>query len=1121
MRTVVLGLLLSAGLLMGSAWCKPLFAADPVDYLRQVKPILAARCYACHGNLKRESGLRLDTAALARRGGEGGAAIVPGKSADSLLIQAVTGTNGLTRMPLDGEPLSPEQVSLLAHWIDEGAPAPDEPVPPDPRQHWAFRPPVRPQPPAVRAAAWVRNPIDAFLAAEHEARGLAPRPEAARHILLRRLYLDLIGLPPTRDELRAFLADESPDAYEKTVDMLLDSPRYGERWGRHWMDVWRYSDWAGYGEEIRESQRHIWRWRDWTIESLNQDKPYDQMILEMLAGDESAPGDPDTLRATGFLARNWFKFNRNVWLDNTIEHTSKAFLGITLNCARCHDHKYDPFSQADYYRFRAIFEPYDVRTDRVPGQADLLKDGLPRVYDANAGAQTFLFVRGNDAHPDKERPLPPAVPAALGSGQLDVRPVTLQPAEFYPGLRPFVQQEALAQAAADVAKAEAALAASRQAVADARQRQAELASKTTRPAPADKPALFLTDDFSQPQPEVWSTESGQWNYAASRLVQSQVGAAECRLLSKQDHPQDFSASFRFKITGGDTWRSVGLSFDVATDRFDAVYLSAYAGGPKVQIYHSRAGAAGYPSEGAKPLAVAVGQERQLKVEVRGQLVNVSLDGQLVLAYRLPDARQAGRFALWTFDAAAEFLHAEVTALPSDASLTEAPGPGQPLASPATAEGAAAAVAQTEAAAELAAKKLAAAAARQAAAAATVAADNGRYSAPIDANAESLAQAAAKAQGQAAVCQAEEELNQSGIALAEAQRAVKPEDEATKAAEAAAQAKANEAQAKLDVARTALAAATNQYAPLDTVYPPASTGRRLALARWIASRNNPLTARAAVNQMWLRHFGEAIVPSVFDLGLNGKPPSHPQLLDWLAVEFMERGWSMKALHRLMVTSNAYRMDSGTSGGDPNLAADRDNGFLWRMRSRRMEAEIVRDSVLHVAGQLDVTMGGPEIDQNEGQTSLRRSIYFRHAPEKQMTFLMLFDGPSVVECYRRNESVAPQQALALANSPLALNQSRLLAARLSQETASADGGAAQTAFVVAAFEQVLGRTPTAAEQTACEEFLVQQAAALAAPERLASFTAGPAASVKPAADPRQRARENLVHVLLNHNDFVTIR
>ncbi|MBI3469553.1 MAG: DUF1549 domain-containing protein, partial [Planctomycetes bacterium] len=335
-------------------WLSPVTAllgadASSVDYLRDIRPLLRERCYACHGALKQNSSLRLDTADSLLRGGDSGPAIVPGKSDESLLIEAVTGDLAVWRMPPEGEALTAQQISLLRSWIDQGAPHPEQEQPePDPRAHWAFQPPVRPTVPQVSNTDWVKNPIDAFLAAEHERLGLKPAPAAEKHVLLRRVSLDLLGLPPTRDEAHAFLSDSSTDAYEKVVQRLLNSPDYGQRWARHWMDIWRYSDWSGENKNlVRGSPQHIWRWRDWIVESLNQDKPYDRMILEMLAGDEIAPEDPNIVRATSFLGRNWYKFNRNVWLENTVEHTAKAFMGVTLNCARCHNHMYDPISQKE------------------------------------------------------------------------------------------------------------------------------------------------------------------------------------------------------------------------------------------------------------------------------------------------------------------------------------------------------------------------------------------------------------------------------------------------------------------------------------------------------------------------------------------------------------------------------------------------------------------------------------------------------------------------------------------------------------------------------------------------------------------------------------------------------
>jgi hypothetical protein len=328
----------------------------------------------------------------------------------------------------------------------------------DANKHWAFIPPTRPIEQKVKQKKWPRNAIDYFILSRLEKGGIQPSPEADRVTLIRRLSYDLTGLPPAPEEVAAFAADPVPDAFERLVDRLLASPRHGERWGRHWMDVWRYSDWYGSGaNEVRNSQRHIWQWRDWILESLNADKGYDQMIVEMLAGDEIAPTDPKTLRATGFLARNWFRFNRNVWLQDTIESTTAAFQGITLKCARCHDHKYDPFAQEDYYRFRAFFEPHDVRIDRVAGQPDMKKAGLPRVYDSQAKEAlppdpdegtvnllppifdaTYLFVRGDEKNPDKEHPLTPAVPAVLGKLDTEIRPVELPLEAYYPDMRDFV-----------------------------------------------------------------------------------------------------------------------------------------------------------------------------------------------------------------------------------------------------------------------------------------------------------------------------------------------------------------------------------------------------------------------------------------------------------------------------------------------------------------------------------------------------------------------------------------------------------------------------------------------------------------------------------------------------------
>lgn len=809
--------------------------------------LLETRCVGCHSPANKQSGLDLTNRDTAIRGGDRGPGLVPGKAKESFLYQVAAHT-AKPAMPKFGAKLSEADLAVLAAWIDEGAPwqnaiATSAAKAPAKPSHWAFQKPVRHVPPVAGV-----NPIDAFLAARHQQRGLTPVPAADPYTLLRRAYLDLVGLPPTPQETERFLSDKSPSAYEAAIDRLLADSRYGERWGRHWMDIWRYSDWYGYNAEVRNSQKFIWRWRDWIVESLNRDKPYDRMVLEMLAGDEVAPDDPDTLRATGFLARNYSKFDRDGWMQDAVDHTSFAFLGVTVKCARCHDHKYDPTSQEDYYRMRAFFEPYDVRMDRVPGQVDLDKDGLPRIYDAHADKPTYLYIRGNIQTPDQSKPLTPGTPAHLGPPVGKMEPVALPLPAYYPDHRQSVHADLLADAEAAIAKAEA----DRR---DAKPGEAETLAKL-----------------------------------ALAAAQAELPALQARIVAE----------------------------------------NAKFGDPPDPRYEDLAATA---RETERKAGVLRGRERVLRAQL-----------ELSAAIEHPDPK-------------------------------------------------------------------------------TGKADEKKISA------------------------------------------------ATK---------------KLAEATAALNLPANGYTPLGKEYPARSTGRRTALARWITSPENPLAARVAVNHVWARHFGVPLVPSVFDFGLNGKPPTHPELLDWLATEFIQQRWSMKALHRLMLTSQAYRRQS-TAGNapHPNQSIDPENVHLWRMNPRRLEAEAVRDSILAVSDQLDLARGGPNLDIAKGFTSHRRSLYFTHTPDAQMEFLKIFDSPNPTECYLRNESVVPQQALALSNSQLSLDQARALASRLTGPD-----------FVAQAFSTVLGRPPTPEERRLANTFLdatVDQA----------------------------QARVNFVHVLFSHHDFVTIR
>jgi hypothetical protein len=1049
-------------------------ADEPVDYLRSVKPIFTARCYTCHGALKQKNELRLDTVGLMKKGGETGPAIVPGNSGKSLLVHHITATEGARRMPpsSEGDGLKEREIAFIKSWIDQGANGPaDEKPEVDPKDHWAFKTPLRPAIPEIRnPKSEIRNPIDAFIAAGLAKRKLIPQNQADRRVLLRRVYLDLIGLPPTREEQAAFLADDSADAYGKVVDRLLSSKQYGERWGRHWMDIWRYSDWWGLGQEVRNSQKHIWHWRDWIIESLNAEKGYDQMLREMLAADELYPTDLNRLRATGYLARSYFIFNRTTWLDEVVEHTSKAFLGLTFNCSKCHDHKYDPIAQKDYYQLRAFFEPYQVRTDMVPGEPDFAKDGIPRVFDCNLDAPTYLHVRGDEKQALMTRPLKPGLPAILSQGELHIKPVTLPPEGHNPGLRPFVLDNHLKAADRQVIAARAA-------VEQARKTLTEIEKK---PLPAPEKPLpgkaAVQDDFTKARPELWEMKSGRWNYQGGKLVQQQDGDARGVLRLKAAPPGDFETRLKFTILGGQMWKSVGLTFDVAGDNEQLVYMSAVEGGSKLQISYKQGGTHVYPPGAAQNRSVKVNEAQEIHIRIRGTLVNVSVNGQHALTYRLPVPRRAGAMEIITYDARAAFTAFELKPLPVEVKLLETAPTGPPTN-----------VEQARRAVTLAEKALAVSEATPAALRARAAADRGKQAA----NARELAREAARTEKALAVAVADE-----ALAKAEQTKDEKKIVPARTALAAARKARENPGEAYTPLAlRGSLKTPESNLetqASKDKPYPTTSTGRRSALAVWMTDPRHPLTARVAINHIWARHMGRPLVPTVFDFGRKGQPPTHPELLDWLTTELVQNRWSMKHIHRLIVTSNTYRMSS--SGARPQ-AADAENRWYWRMNPVRMEAQVIRDTLLHLAGELDLTVGGPSIPVND-ETTRRRSLYYVHSHNEHNKFLSTFDDASVLECYRRAESVVPQQALALENSKLALTTAEKVARRL--------GELPDMAFVRAAFETVLGNMPTAEEQSECEKALKELI---------------DAAGKRP--DAVLRARANFVHALLNHNDYITIR
>ncbi|MEX0725079.1 MAG: PSD1 and planctomycete cytochrome C domain-containing protein [Planctomycetaceae bacterium] len=1165
-------------------------ADDPTElYEKQVKPLLKSRCFACHGALKQEASLRLDAVSLMQQGGDSGPVVVVGDAAASLIIERVSASDDSLRMPPEGKPLTAEQIELLKMWIAQGAAAPAEDRPEeDPRDHWSFKKVVRPAiPDAAEAGAW-HNPVDLFLAVEQQKRGLAPIAAAEKHVLLRRLYIDLTGLPPSREELHAFLADDRIDAYERVVDRLLDSPQYGERWGRHWMDVWRYSDWYGRRAvpDATNSYAQIWRWRDWIIRSLNEDKGYDRMIREMLAADEIAPEDDANVVATGFLVRNVYRWNYNMWMRDNVEHTGKAFLGLSFNCCHCHDHKYDPLKQEEYFKFRAFFEPLELQHGRVPGEPDPgvypkyvygsshkpIQSGMVRIFDEKLEAETAFYTGGNEENVVKDHPpIEPGPPAFLSNDAFQIATVDLPPRAWYPGLKDFVQREELAQrqTAIGVATQELSAAETQFAQVQPGLEQAVVQAQSARDdalnaagqsnvlvkAISGSQSLYLDatqgrrallhplDGLKQVDDEtVFSyrmqvIEDGHSDIQLSlSLVKGLTGGwisfQKGAIKSYRPGSFDVIDIGHYDVAAGEKQFDVVCRLQPSQDQMFVTVTSVTDG--KVFVDNAPAGINGWNK--------ARHVEHGFLVDVRTGTRSVYDDITFAQATTEGAANAATPVAAVRFDFESPAYSSEQDIVGVDGWF-EAPytvAPATSVVSRQFTDSPALNAAELElrlahrrfdaakGLVDVAQAKAAAAEKEQASLEARLTADRYRYlhelpdadgtasTTQIDtAKLDDLMKHAGRSERETKLESARLALVTAAQALAAAE--ILPAADANRGtAITNAQTQLTSANASVAQAEQELAAESTAYAPLGPQYPAQSSGRRTALANWIASAENPLTPRVAVNHIWLRHFGRGIVATPAEFGRNGARPTHQELLDWLAAELIDNNWKMKPIHRLIVTSQAYRRKSYAGASDhPNLAIDRDNVYLWRFNPARMEAEAVRDSLLASAKQLDGTFGGKEVEQSEGLKNWRRSVYFSQHGEEKMMFLDLFDAPDANDCYRRSTSVRPQQALALTNSELVQKLGRLLARDLSKTLAADDE------FVVAAFEQILTRSPSEAELTLSRVYLQKQKTVFeqAGAEALAQQVEGE--TIAASTDPQLRARESFVQALYNHTDFVTVR
>jgi len=764
---------------------------DQKFYTDQVKPILVKHCYSCHSHAGGEASgeLVVDSRNSILKGGGRGPAIVPGDPAKSLFITAISYKDKDLQMPEKGR-LEQADIDILTEWVKRGAPWDKEALPTgkmtarprgkitdQDRAYWAFQPPKAVEPPIVQDERWSKNPIDRFVHAKRNESGLPPAPRADSLVLLRRVYQDLVGLPPTPAEQEAFLSDTAPGAYERVVDRLLASPHYGERWARHWFDVVRFAESDGY--RLDEFRKTAWHYRDYVIKSLNDDKPYDQFIREQLAADEIAPNDPAVQPATGFLRLGIYEYNNRdaegqwtVMLNEITDVTGDVFLGLGMGCARCHDHKFDPILQKDYFRLQAFFAGIDMKN--------------------------------NNPLATKE-----------------------QIAEYQQKLK--IWEEKTEDVRAKIEEIEAPM-------------RKKVASKAIEMFPSNVKRI-LKSDFEKLNPY----EQQIYNLAY-RQVDYEYGRLDSRF---KDEEKKQLVELKKELAKFDDIKPKEPETTLTTTDIGPV-------APPITI----------PKRGKEPVA----------------------PGYLTLL---------------------------------DPNPAQIPEPSK--------------------------------------------------------------------------------------------------DQKT-------------------------------------------TGRRAALAKWLTDPKNPLTARVMVNRVWQGHFGRGIVPTTSDFGYLSEKPSHPEMLDWLTVQFVEHGWQLKWLHRLIVTSETYCQSSLVEPTELALEKDSDNRLLWRMNNRRLDSEQIRDAILVASGKLSDSVGGPSTDASTN----RRTIYTKTLRNSRDPLLEVFDTPDgFLSTPQRNVTVSPSQSLLLINSPQMLKTSREFANRLEK-----DFPKDIDARVRAAYRSLYARDATSAEIAIARKFLAVQ-------------------------------------------------
>jgi hypothetical protein len=959
---------------------------DAIVFNRDIRPILSNYCFYCHGpdEKKRKGGLRLDSFEGATAPRKKLPAITPGNLEKSELIHRITTADEDDMMPPpdSGKKLTDAQKATLRRWIEQGAKY---------QKHWSFEPIADVTPPAVQDSTWARNPIDHFILAKLQSRGLTPSPEADRHTLIRRVYLDLVGLLPTPDEVDAFVNDPSPDAYEKLVDRLLASPHYGERWARHWLDQARYADSNGYSID---SPRTMWPYRDWVIKALNDDMPFDQFTIEQLAGDLLEKPTESQLVATGFHRNTLInqeggtdpeQFRVEAAVDRT-NTTGAVWLGLTVGCAQCHTHKFDPITHKEYYQLYAFFNSDADRNTAEP----TLRLSVPQ------------------------------------------------------------QKENLAEL--------------RKQLADARR---DLADYDKRPKTTSAPGVVVG----------WKPT--QWTPVAPGNYKSQSGAE----LKKLDDGSVLAAGKNpdeelYQITINPPIAKVtAIRVDALTDASLPKNGPGRAKNGNFVLHEFRVIDSG---GGAREFADALADFEQANYGVDN-----AIDGRLDTGWAIntsgAGAMNVARTAVFVFKKPAEFKNAE----PLLVELQSAPGPrGYAI---------------------------------------------GRFR--LSVTDDPRPNLGDKDPTRFTPDPAREPLAKR---VKEAESDIKRlEDQAPTAMimRRLAEPRPTFIHLRGDFLRHGDPVQPAALQVLHPFKPSSPVPTRLDLAKWLVDPANPLTPRVTVNRIWMRYFGNGLVETENDFGAQGSAPTHAELLDRLSKEFIHRGWSMKAMHRLIVTSATYRQ---VSIARPELTrADPLNKLLGRQNRLRVEAEIIRDVSLAAGGLLVPKIGGPSVyppqpegvyaftqvkqrwPTSTGEDRYRRGLYtfvYRSSPYPALT---TFDVPRPdVTCTRRLRSNTPLQSLTLANSEAQFEMAQGLARRILSDQSLAD----DPARITQAFRLCLARTPDATEIQQLDTFLRDQQTGFAADVKGAKEVA-PKSLPPEIAPARAAAWTALARVLLNLDEFVT--